>query len=273
MKKVAVLSGLFLGLFLVSTAAAVPFTADVANDVYALAQGGAANGTPTANDSNDGAPDQFNAVNRVIATAYTHNYQLDARFVEPDYVWQSLLNPSPIVLIGLTASNSNTLGFYTDMGTGSASTPLIGPVSGFGYTGDGSISDPFTGVLSSSLPASNVPFGWYLNSSGTNYFSESALNAGGWDHMMSFALPELAGIKYYIDDGNGGTKIPVIFTKDAYLLAWEDLPYSVGKLGDEDYDDMMYLVAKVEPVPIPAAAWLLGSGLIGLVAVRRRMKK
>lgn len=27
------------------------------------------------------------------------------------------------------------------------------------------------------------------------------------------------------------------------------------------------------PVPIPAAAWLLGSGLLGLVLVRRRMKK
>ena len=26
-------------------------------------------------------------------------------------------------------------------------------------------------------------------------------------------------------------------------------------------------------VPIPAAAWLLGSGLLGLVAIRRRMKK
>ena len=26
------------------------------------------------------------------------------------------------------------------------------------------------------------------------------------------------------------------------------------------------------PTPIPAAAWLLGSGLVGLVGVRRRMK-
>jgi hypothetical protein len=29
----------------------------------------------------------------------------------------------------------------------------------------------------------------------------------------------------------------------------------------------------VTPVPIPAAAWLLGSGLLGLVVIRRRMKK
>ncbi|NLX31300.1 MAG: VPLPA-CTERM sorting domain-containing protein, partial [Deltaproteobacteria bacterium] len=26
-------------------------------------------------------------------------------------------------------------------------------------------------------------------------------------------------------------------------------------------------------VPIPAAAWLLGSGLLGFVAIRRRMRK
>ena len=38
-----------------------------------------------------------------------------------------------------------------------------------------------------------------------------------------------------------------------------------------------FSVAAVEtvsaPVPIPAAAWLLGSGMLGLVALRRRMKK
>ena len=33
------------------------------------------------------------------------------------------------------------------------------------------------------------------------------------------------------------------------------------------------LAAGYARVPIPAAVWLLGSGLIGLVAVRRRMKR
>jgi hypothetical protein len=30
---------------------------------------------------------------------------------------------------------------------------------------------------------------------------------------------------------------------------------------------------QVNVVPIPAAVWLLGSGLVGLVALRRRMRK
>jgi len=34
-----------------------------------------------------------------------------------------------------------------------------------------------------------------------------------------------------------------------------------------------YLRIEYTAVPIPAAAWLLGSGLIGLVAIRRKFKK
>jgi hypothetical protein len=266
MKKVAVLLGLLVGFCAASTAMATPFTANVANDVYGVAQGGAVNGIPTANDSNDGIPDQFNAVNRVLGTAYTHNYQLDSRFVEPDYVWQSLASPAPIVLIGLTAGNSNTLGFYTGIGTGSGQQTLLGPFSGFGFTGDGTSGNPFPGVLAGGLPSLH-PFGWFLDSNGTKYYSESALNTGGWDHLMSFYLPELEGKSFFIT-GVGEVR----FTRDSYLLAWEDLPYAGGKLGDEDYDDMLYIVARVSPVPEPTTLLLLGLGLIGMAGVRRFRK-
>lgn len=42
--------------------------------------------------------------------------------------------------------------------------------------------------------------------------------------------------------------------------------------GDLDYDDhrVSFSNTQASPVPVPAAAWLLGSGLLGLVGVSRR---
>lgn len=57
---------------------------------------------------------------------------------------------------------------------------------------------------------------------------------------------------------------------DPYLIGGEDLPYSGGKLGDEDYDDMMYLVDRVSPVPAPGAVLLSGLGLSLHGWLRRR---
>jgi hypothetical protein len=37
------------------------------------------------------------------------------------------------------------------------------------------------------------------------------------------------------------------------------------------YDSITGTVTQVNPVPIPAAAWLLGSGLVGLVGLRKRL--
>jgi len=41
---------------------------------------------------------------------------------------------------------------------------------------------------------------------------------------------------------------------------------------DIDFDNISYAVWEVSAVPVPAAVWLFGSGLIGLIGVARRKK-
>jgi hypothetical protein len=255
----SILAGLLiLGLAVVTGLAnASPFSSNVTNDVYS----GVVNGIPTANGVNDGIPDIFDAINQLVGAGLANNAGADPRFVQPDDIWHEL-NGS-IALIGLTAAYTNTVGVYTGLGTGTVQTPLM-TSTGFGFAGNGTtVPYPYATF---SLDAPKL-FGWYLYANQTtNYYSESILNAGGWDHMMTFKLPELAGVTVNVV---GGTHT---FTKDAYLIAWEDLPFGNGVLGDDDYDDMMFVVDKVAPVPIPGSILLLGSGLAGLGFFRRRIQ-
>jgi len=94
--------------------------------------------------------------------------------------------------------------------------------------------DPSGSPLFSSAPADNVFCGRFFCT-------------GEADHMVSWLI---TGGQYEGD----------------YLVAWEDLK----KLGDRDYNDLVVRVTGVTAVPVPAAAWLFGSGLIGLAMVARR---
>lgn len=94
--------------------------------------------------------------------------------------------------------------------------------------------DPSGSPLFSSASADNVFCGWFFCTSEA-------------DHMVS----------WLITDGQ--------YAGD-YVVAWEDLK----KLGDRDYNDLVVRVSGVTVVPVPAAVWLFGSGLIGLAMAARR---
>jgi hypothetical protein len=74
-------------------------------------------------------------------------------------------------------------------------------------------------------------------------------------------------------DYNNGSGIVTCATNDWCHAApvWDDLGSSFANSTDTlytSYDNAFYY----NPVPIPAAAWLFGSGLLGLVGVARRKK-
>jgi hypothetical protein len=97
------------------------------------------------------------------------------------------------------------------------------------------------------LNSGDVAFLWALNPSGAPLWTSlDSQNSDGLDHMVTWRIIDGEGV------GN-------------WVIAWEDLPGS----GDSDFNDIV-LEVNVSPIPIPAAAWLFGSGLLGLIGIARR---
>ena len=211
----------------------------VAADAYARVP----NGIPTPRDNDDSYPDVNDVINLLKGfdpgdpEFLSSNDATDRYFVERDGLWRDL--DGSVAFLGISARNKNILGVYTQSGEGIARMPLLGPHTGFGIAGKGTPESPFpASLLGLDMRAS---FGWYLEADYTEiFYSEDSRNRGGWDHLFSYAIGSVRTWVRYPDG-----EVAELVLDDAYVLAWEDMTWDGISLGDEDYDDMLYLVGHV----------------------------
>ena len=77
------------------------------------------------------------------------------------------------------------------------------------------------------------------------------------DNSFSLGMDWGAG---YVGDSNA----TLISSPDTYLIVFDGLDGSGGQISGNT------LAVDLAPIPVPAAVWLFGSGLIGLIGIARR---
>jgi hypothetical protein len=167
----------------------------------------------------------------------------------------------------LSTTGAATLTFYF-LGSESGYRNTLNLAGGFTHTEPANSAQTYPsawpGTLLSSITvdaAGAVPM-WFTSSGWSGGFQLSP-GAGTSKRSIAFA---------YLDCTTGKGCAQTTTATNVVLFALDDDGANV----DDDHDDYVgYLVAdamSVPQVPIPAAAWLLGSGLIGLLAVGRRRR-
>ncbi|MCI5166767.1 MAG: DUF4114 domain-containing protein [Candidatus Electrothrix sp. GM3_4] len=162
----------------------------------------------------------------------------------------------------------NTFGIF-DRADHTNTVELFGGSSGTGdqtllsILDDGTVKLNFANV---GIFAAN-DFGFYLNSDhstkGGMWYSDTSLNADSTDHMGAYqGLGEEIKIGSFAAGDWGNNE---------FILAFEDLS---SQYSDNDYTDFVVMVESVNPhsVPEPSAMLLFGTGMAGLIGIRRKKK-
>jgi hypothetical protein len=172
-----------------------------------------------------------------------------------------------IAIAGNSATNVSGLYKYGSPGTlvpifgGATAGPAQATIS---FLLDGSVQVTQTagssGIITGTYANFGTQFGFYLAGVGNTFYSEDSLNPSG----NAQALIYQGNNSDFISVPGFG---PGTFLSTEYIFAWEDQPYAST---DKDFNDLVYIVESIKPVPEPMTLILLGTGLLGLASIRRK---
>ena len=156
---------------------------------------------------------------------------------------------------------------------------------------------PMIGINASGSDFSQNSFHWAngmsrLHPSNSNLVVVSWLSPHTGNFAVSYLFEDLDdgagsvyaekdGVNWFIDKGNSLGNLmsgnllngasSELASLDVFMHAGEQLNFVIDP-GNNYYHDSTRLFVEIAPVPIPGAIWLLGSGFIGLVALKKKIR-
>lgn len=201
----------------------------------------------TMNDfiANGNTTNQFFAANSLL----TSNFNLGSSNVR----WN-------VAALDITGSGLNGMRFLS---TTNASLATVKTTTNSAATGGMKNVENYVNAVNGSIDTNTAVNSSYVNTSANGYAYFDAGFKKDWLGNAKFDSTALVGQSlgfFYITPSNTSGLSKVAATQFAGTLG--NAKWTLGANGDLSY--------KVASVPVPAAAWLLGSGLLGLVGVARR---